>query len=147
MHWKQLEKVVYVEIPHTICPHNTVINFKWTFRGLSATVHKCVCIYIICTHDICGEPGSSVIVASGYGLDNWAIEVRFPADAKEFFCSLCVQTSFGAHPASCTMGTGGPCPRLMSSKGVTLATHPHLVPRLRMRRSYTSSPPKCLRDM
>jgi hypothetical protein len=29
---------------------------------------------------------------------------------KDFSCSLCVQTSSGAHPASCTMGTGGPIP-------------------------------------
>jgi hypothetical protein len=30
---------------------------------------------------------------------------------KGFFSSsLCVQTGSGAHPASCTMGTGGPIP-------------------------------------
>jgi hypothetical protein len=29
---------------------------------------------------------------------------------KDFSCSLCVQTDSGAHPASCTMGTGGPIP-------------------------------------
>jgi hypothetical protein len=29
---------------------------------------------------------------------------------KDFSSSLCVQTGFGAHPASCTMGTGGPFP-------------------------------------
>jgi hypothetical protein len=55
-----------------------------------------------------GEPGSSVSVVSGYGLGDWTIEVRFPAGAKDFSSSLCVQTGSGAHPASCTMGTGGP---------------------------------------
>jgi hypothetical protein len=44
---------------------------------------------------------------SDYGLDDRAIEVRSPAGAKDFSSSLCVQTSSGAHPASCTMGTGG----------------------------------------
>jgi hypothetical protein len=29
-------------------------------------------------------------------------------------------------------------------RGVMLTTHPHLVPRLNMSRSYTSSPPLCL---
>jgi hypothetical protein len=29
---------------------------------------------------------------------------------KDFFPNLCVQTGSGAHPASCTMGTGGPFP-------------------------------------
>jgi hypothetical protein len=45
---------------------------------------------------------------SGYGLDDRAIGVRSPAEAKYFSSSLCVQTGSGAHPASCTMGTGGP---------------------------------------
>jgi hypothetical protein len=45
---------------------------------------------------------------SDYGLDDRAIGVRSPAGAKDFSSSLCVQTSSGAHPASCTMGTGGP---------------------------------------
>jgi hypothetical protein len=56
------------------------------------------------------EQGSSVSIVSGYGLDDRAIEVRFPAAAKHISCSLCVQTGSGAHPASCTMGTGGPFP-------------------------------------
>jgi hypothetical protein len=30
---------------------------------------------------------------------------------KDISSSLCVQTGCGDHPASCTMGTGGPCPR------------------------------------
>jgi hypothetical protein len=33
--------------------------------------------------------------------------VRFPTEAQDFSSSLCVQTGSGAHPASCTMGTGG----------------------------------------
>jgi hypothetical protein len=32
-------------------------------------------------------------------------------------------------------------PGLKRGRGVTLTTHPHLVPRSKMRRSYTSSPP------
>jgi hypothetical protein len=34
-------------------------------------------------------------------------------------------------------------PGLKRGRGVTLTTHPHLVPRLCMSRSYTSSPPMC----
>jgi hypothetical protein len=44
---------------------------------------------------------------SNYGLDDRAIEVRFPAEAKDFSSSLCVQTGSGAHSDSYTMGTGG----------------------------------------
>jgi hypothetical protein len=57
-----------------------------------------------------GEPGSSVSIVSDYGLDDRAIRVRSPAGAKDFSSILCVQTGSGAHPASCTMGTGGPYP-------------------------------------
>jgi hypothetical protein len=35
-------------------------------------------------------------------------------------------------------------PGVKRGRGVTLTTHPHLVPRLRMSRSYASSPPMCL---
>jgi hypothetical protein len=35
---------------------------------------------------------------------------KSPAKAKDFSSNLCVQTGSGAHPASCTMGTGGPFP-------------------------------------
>jgi hypothetical protein len=53
------------------------------------------------------EPGSSVSIVSGYGLDDRAIQDRSPPEAKDFSSKLCVQTSSEAHPASCTMGTGG----------------------------------------
>jgi hypothetical protein len=88
-----------------------------------------------------GEPGSSVSIVSGYGLDDREIEVRSPTEAKDFSSILCVQTGSGAHPVSCTMGTGGPFPGVKRGRGVTLTTHPHLVPRSRMSRSYSSSFP------
>jgi hypothetical protein len=53
---------------------------------------------------------SSVSVVSGYGLHDRAFEVRSLAEAKDFSSSLCVQTGSGAHPASCTIGTGRPFP-------------------------------------
>jgi hypothetical protein len=54
--------------------------------------------------------GSSDSVVSGYGLDDRAIEVRSPAGTEYFSSSLSIQTGSEAHPASCTMGTGGPFP-------------------------------------
>jgi hypothetical protein len=47
------------------------------------------------------EPGSSGSIVSDYGLDDRG---SIPGGG------LCVQTGSGAHPASCTMGTGGPFP-------------------------------------
>jgi hypothetical protein len=90
------------------------------------------------------EPGSSGSIVSDYGLDDRAIGVRSPAGAKDFSSNLCVQTGPGAHPASCPMGSGGPFPGVKRGRGVILTTHPHLVPRSWMNRSYTSSLPKRL---
>jgi hypothetical protein len=75
--------------------------------------------------------GSSVSILSDYRLDDLAIGVRSPAEAKDFSFNHCVQTGSGAHPGSCLMGTGGPFPAAK-------------VQRLRMSRSYISSPSKRL---
>jgi hypothetical protein len=60
---------------------------------------------------------SSGSILSDYGLDDRAIAVRFPAGAKDFSSNLCVQTVSGAHPAFCTMGTGGPFPGAKARPG------------------------------
>jgi hypothetical protein len=54
---------------------------------------------------------------SGYGLDDEEIGVRSPAGAKNFSSNLCVQIGSVAHPASCTLGTGGPFPRAKALPG------------------------------
>jgi hypothetical protein len=85
-------------------------------------------------------PGSSVSV--------WLRTVQLrdrdsiPAGAKSFSSNVCVQTGSEAHPAFCPMCTGGPFPGAKHGRGVALTTHPHVVPRSRKSRSYTSSPLK-----
>jgi hypothetical protein len=54
---------------------------------------------------------------------------RIPLGAR---FSAPVQTGPGAHPASCTMGTGS-FPGVESGRGVTLTPHPLLVPRSKSR--------------
>jgi hypothetical protein len=66
---------------------------------------------------ICRSRVSSGSIVSDYGLDDRAIGVLFPAGAKDFSSSVCVQTGSGAHPASCPMGTGGPFPGGKSAAG------------------------------
>jgi hypothetical protein len=68
-----------------------------------------------------GRDGS-VGIATGYGLDGPGIESRWGA---RFLAH--VQTGPGAHPASCTMGTGS-FPGV-KRPGVVLTTHPLLAPR------------------
>jgi len=53
-----------------------------------------------------------------YGLDGPGSEFRWGARF-----SAPVQTGHGAHPASCTMGTGS-FPGVKSGQGVTLTPHP-----------------------
>jgi hypothetical protein len=53
------------------------------------------------------SPNTNHLVTD-YGLDD---RVRSPTEAEDFSSSLCVQTGSGAHPDSCTMGTGGSFPR------------------------------------
>jgi hypothetical protein len=83
----------------------------------------------ICNENIYGSRGSTVSIVSDYGLDVRAIGVRSPAGAKEFSSNLCVQTGSGAHPASYPLGTGSLFPGDKTRPGMTLTTHPHLVPR------------------
>ena len=54
----------------------------------------------LCTLIVYG-PGSSVGIATGYGLDDPGTESRWEARF-----SAPVQAGPGAHPASCTMGAG-----------------------------------------
>ena len=57
----------------------------------------CVCVCVC----VCEGGGSSVGIATDYGLDGPGIESRWEARF-----SAPVQTGPGTHSASCTMGTG-----------------------------------------
>jgi hypothetical protein len=70
-----------------------------------------------------GGPDSSVGIATRHGLDGPGIQSQWGRD----FPHLLIQTGPGAHPASCTMGTGS-FPGVKSGRGVTLTPHPLLVP-------------------
>jgi hypothetical protein len=90
----------------------------------SAMYHKYVG-YEICAVKA-GSRGSSVSIVSGYGLDDRAIEVRSPREAKSIFPLASV---FG--PA---LGPTQPpvqwVPGVKCGRGVTLTNHPLLVSRL-----------------
>jgi len=67
-------------------------------------------------------PGSSVGIATELLAGRSGIESRWGRDFPP------VQTGPGAHPASCTMGTGF-FPGVKCGRGMLLSTHPLLVPR------------------
>jgi hypothetical protein len=70
------------------------------------------------------EPGSSVSVVSGYGLDKPGDLGSIPGRGERIFpLSSCVQTGSGAHLAPCTMGTRASSPRAKARPGLD-ADHP-----------------------
>jgi hypothetical protein len=105
------------------------VSFRWALILLFTT-----CL-------IFGGSSVRILVVSDYGLVDRATEVRSPAKEKDFSSSVCIQTSSGAHPAFCPMGTRGPFPRGKVWPGRDADHSPQLVPRSWMTRSYTSSPP------
>jgi hypothetical protein len=58
--------------------------------------------------------------------------IRIPGWKRDFSLPPNIHTGFGAQPASCYIGTGLPSPEV-SGQNVTLITHPHITPKLRMR--------------
>ena len=79
-------------------------------------------------------PGSSVGIATSYGLDGLGIETRW---STRF--SSPAHTGPEAHPASCKMGTGSFL-GVRSGRGVTLTPQPLLVQRLKRVELYLYSP-------
>jgi hypothetical protein len=74
----------------------------------------------------------------------WTTGVRSPTETDDFSSSPCVQTGSRAHPASCIVGNADPFPggKARPGRDADQSLTPHLVPRLRMSRSETSSPPR-----
>jgi hypothetical protein len=74
-----------------------------------------------------GSRGSSVSIVSGYGLDDRGL---IPGRGKGFFSVTSEsKPAIGAQPVSCSMFTGVLSPGLNRDRGVTVTTHPHLVPK------------------
>jgi hypothetical protein len=94
----------------------TYILTPWSRVHLEKLTSK----YIDQDREYCGSDSVAGIV-TGYGLEGPGIES--PVEAR---FSAPVQTGPGAHPASCTMGTGS-FPGVKSGRGVTLNPHPLLV--------------------
>ena len=100
----------------------------------------CSMKFVTNIHAISG-PGSSVGIATGYGLDSPVMESRWGARF-----SAPVQTGPGAYPASCTMDTGS-YPGVKSGRGVTLTSHPLLVLRSRKSRAIPLLPLRAVRPV
>jgi hypothetical protein len=72
---------------------------------------------------------SSGSIVFAYGLDDRVIEVRSPAGVKDFSSNLCVRPALGSTQSPVQWVPGVLSPGVKRGPGVTLTTHPHLVPR------------------
>jgi hypothetical protein len=84
---------------------------------------------------------SSGGIVSDYGLDDRASGVRFPVGQRIFPLSSVSRPALRPTQPPVQLVPGVLSPGVKRGRGVMLTTHPHLVPRSRMSRSYTSSPP------
>jgi len=126
---EQLYQELSLNIPDCRNPHlQTVLKFKidtthlCLSRGMTLNYVKIYIIFFSALPKQIFGPGSSVGITTelraGRSGDRIPVEARFSAH---------VQTDPGAHPASCTIGTGS-FPGVKSGRGVTLTLHPLLVP-------------------
>jgi hypothetical protein len=106
-----------------------LVQFMFWLIFIRVCVCVCVCIYIhIYIYIYC-------MFCILDWLRAWRSGDRIPVEAR-FFAhvqfSAPLQTGRGAHPASCTMGTGS-FPGVECGRGMTLTPHPFLVPRSKNR--------------
>jgi hypothetical protein len=83
-------------------------------------------------------------IMSVYGLDDRAIEVQSPERRRIFPLASVSRPALGPTQPPVQWVPGILSPGIKHGRGVNLTTHPHLVPRSRMSKSYTSSPSKRL---
>ena len=112
-------KYNYVNIFYT---HNFYNITNLYSSGSTLTLHSLLHIFLIYMHFIIGGPVSVVGIATE--LRAGRSGDRIPVKAR---VSSPVQTGPGAHPTSCTTGTGS-FPGVKSGRGVKLTPHPLLVP-------------------
>jgi hypothetical protein len=72
---------------------------------------------------------------------DWTNGVQSSAEAKDFTSTLCVQIRSEAYPASYPMGSGRSLTGSKARSGLDADHSSHLVPKLRLSRSYASPPP------
>jgi hypothetical protein len=149
--WRQFALIIR---PHFLtCPFFSI----WTFAAnIALTIYTIepkswFLLSLYRTHyspllqdllELLKEPGSSGSIVSDYGLDDRAIGVRSPVGAKDL--SSVSRPALRPTQPPVQWAPGVLSPGVKHGQGVTLTTHPHLMPRSRMSRSYISSPPKLL---
>jgi hypothetical protein len=91
-----------------------------------------------------GTSGSIVSLTTGWTIGRSRFD---PRQGQIFLLAPASRLALGPTQPPIQWVLGVLSPGVKRVQGVTLTTRPHLVPRLRMSRSYTSSPPICLHGM
>jgi len=125
------------------------INIGWAGRGFHIGLGYRIptTVTVTCASTLVSMPHSEALTCRTGRDSSVGIAIRYKLDGPRIDSrwgvrfSVPVQTGPGANPASYTMGTG------FFQGVVVLTTHPHLVPRLKKEKSYTSAPPLRLRGL
>jgi hypothetical protein len=133
--WNPYKKTCEVWQPKYFCmlqPSVSVIRFEaglitfFVYTCIPTSLQQLEIILTVLSFRYCNH----IALVSGVAQSvqclttDWTTGTRSPEEVKDFSSSLCVQTSFDAHPASYPMCTGGPFPGSKARRGVTLTTHP-----------------------
>jgi hypothetical protein len=126
--------------------NNIFLFYNWRDSVRNRNSHYHSCMFCNCQTVLLGNccntsRGISNVVTLWRSAQCFALisECIIEINTKE--CDgVKTKLSSGAHPASCPMDIGDPFPGGKARPGVTLATHPNLVPRSRMSWCYKSSP-------
>jgi hypothetical protein len=86
--------------------------------------------------------GSSVSIMSDYRLDDRMIGVQSLVEAKDFSLASVSRPALRPTQPPIQWVPGVLSRRVQRRRGLTMNTHPHIMPGSRMSRSYTSSPPR-----
>jgi hypothetical protein len=125
LHAAQKYKYIYKHRIQKCSQSNVAVSILVTPVHYTSLIVSCTIKYLSkssCSFQEC-EPGKSVqCLTTGWTTGRSRFYPR--QRQMNFSCSLWVQTGSGTHPASCTVGTGGPFPGLKRGQGMTLTTHP-----------------------
>jgi hypothetical protein len=144
---KPMSRVVYGRALRMRTDYNPAVQQNKKNSVLFSTVPSDRDITHFFSATLCGESGSSVssvCLRAGRPGDRGSIPSR-----GEWIISLASVSRPSLRPTQTPVQwvPGVLSPELKRGRGVTPTTHPHLMPRSRMSRSYTSFPPKRLRGV